>query len=365
MYEEQGKISDLQVIFLLTNVVGATAIVFLPGLTAAQAGRDSWLTAAIATIPGLYMAFLVGALGRLFPGQTLIQYLEQILGGLPGKIAGLYYIFFFLHVNAIIVRELGELIATAIMPRTPQVVFAILMVTVCAYGVSKGMEVIARVMELIYPLILTLFGLMLILVAGHMQFARLFPVLEHGIRPVLLASLDPAAWRGEIIVLAMFLPCLAHPGRGRRNAMLAIVLIGFILMIDALASTAVFGVSTARLNYPTFELVRLAGIGQFFTRLDAIWIIIWLFGMFGKVGTFLYATVIATAQLLKLQEAWPLIAPLGILTIALSLSQFDSSPLMIAFLTGPFIAFAFSAELFLPTILLLTAWFRGKSAAQK
>ncbi|OAT83630.1 hypothetical protein A6M21_08080 [Desulfotomaculum copahuensis] len=95
MYEEPGKISDLQTIFLLVNVVGATAIVLLPGFTAAIAGRDSWLTPILATIPGLYLAFLVGALGRLFPGQTLIQYLEWILGSLFGKAVGLYYVFFF------------------------------------------------------------------------------------------------------------------------------------------------------------------------------------------------------------------------------------------------------------------------------
>ncbi|WP_161486009.1 GerAB/ArcD/ProY family transporter [Desulfotomaculum copahuensis] len=355
----------MQAIFLLIGTVAATAIVFLPGLTAATTGRDSWLTALLAAIPGLYVAFLVSALGRLFPGQTLVQYLEQILGGPAGKAAGLYYLFFFLQTNAIIVRELGELIATAIMPRTPQVVFAILMVAVCAYGVSQGLEVIARVMELTYPLILALFGLMLILVSGHMQFSRLLPVLEHGIRPVLLASLDPFAWRGEIIVLAMFLPYLARPARGRRNAIIAVLLTSLLLVLDALASTTVFGVTTARLNYPTFELVRLAGIGQFLTRLDAVWIVIWLFGMFGKVGIFLYATVMAATHLFKLREARPLIAPLSILTIALSLSQFANNPQMIAFLTGPFVAYSFSVEWFIPTILLLTARLRGISTPKK
>ncbi|OAT83629.1 hypothetical protein A6M21_08075 [Desulfotomaculum copahuensis] len=259
-------------------------------------------------------------------------------------------------------RELGELIASVILPRTPQVVFSIFMVTVCAYAVSQGLEVIARVTELFYPFILTLFGLMLILVYGHMQFTHLFPVLEHGIRPVLLASLDPSAWRGEFIVLAMFLPYLARPGRGRSDAMLAAALVGFILLLDALASTAIFGVTTARINYPTFEMVRLAGIGQFFTRMDAVWIIIWLFGMFGKVGIFLYVTVIAATQLLNLKQDRPMIIPLSILTIVLSLSLFENSTLMILFLTGPFISYAFSAELFIPTILLIIALLRGKTA---
>lgn len=358
--EEQGKISDRQSIFLLLNVVGATAIIFLPGLTAARAGRDSWLAALVATVSGLYIAFLIFALGRLFPGRTIIQYLETLLGGFFGRAVGLYYLLFFLIADGIIVRELGELLATSIMPRTPQVVFSILMVAVCAYGVNQGLEVIARVMELTYPFILFLFALVLILVSGHMDFSRLFPVLEHGVRPLLRASLDPIVWRGEIIVLAMFLPSLARPGRGMRNAAIAVLGMGFILSLDAVVNTAVFGPSTGRLNYPTLELVRLAGIGQFFTRLDAVWIIIWLFGMFGKVGLFHYVTVTGTAQFLRLKNSSPVLVPLSILLIALSLEQFENSVQMISFITGPFVVYALSVELFIPTVLLLIALFRGK-----
>ncbi|MQL51021.1 GerAB/ArcD/ProY family transporter [Desulfofundulus thermobenzoicus] len=361
---ERGKISGLQIVFLLINLVGATAMVYLPGITATEAGRDSWMVALLATLPGIYVILVVTALGKRFPNQTMIQYMETLLGPLAGKLLALIYILFFLHINGVIVREFGELVATAIMPTTPQVAFAVVLVMVCTYGVYQGLEVIARVMELIYPTILILFGLVLLLVSGHMDPGNLLPVMENGIKPVLRGSLDPIAWRGEVFTLAMLMPYLARPEIARRNGIIAIIAIGFILVVDAMTSTAVFGVSTGRLNYATFEIVRLAGFGQFLTRLDAIWIAIWVLSIFGKVGLFHFATVIGTAQLLRLKDHRVVLIPSSILLITMSLSQFDNVTEMVEFIVGAFIPYAYVIEIIIPTFLLILAWLKGKTRAR-
>jgi hypothetical protein len=38
---EKGKISCTQTVFLLANLVGVTAIIFLPAITSRDAGRDA------------------------------------------------------------------------------------------------------------------------------------------------------------------------------------------------------------------------------------------------------------------------------------------------------------------------------------
>ncbi len=362
---DPGKISGLQMIYLLINVVGATALVFLPGFTAFIAGRDAWVAPLLATLPGLYVILVITSLGQRLPGQTIVQYTETLLGPWLGKIIALSYIIFFLHVNGIAVREFGELIAAALMPRTPQVVYATLMVTVCSYGVYHGLEVLARVMELTYPWLLILFGLILILVAGHMEPSNLLPVLQSDVKTIIHSCLNPIAWRGEVFILGMFFTSLARPDLARRNGFIAVLAVGLILTINALACTAVFGVTTGRLNFATFELVRLAGFGPFLTRLDALWMIIWIVGIFGKVALFHYATVTGTAQLFRLKNYCCIITPLSILLIALSLSQFNSLTSMLSWLTGPWIPYAFLYEMGIPTVLLIVALLKGKKIASR
>lgn len=362
---DPGKISGLQMVYLLINVVGATALVFLPGFTASIVGRDAWVTPVLATLPGFYVILVITALGRCFPDRTIVQYIEKLLGPWLGKIIAFFYVLFFLHVNGVIVREFGELVAAAIMPQTPQVVFAILMVAVCSYGLHQGLEVIARVMELAYPMMLTLFGLILVLVSGHMQLVNLFPMLQHDFKTIIRASLNPIAWRGEVFLLGMFFPYLARPDLARRDGFIAVAAIGLILTINALACTAVFDVSTGRFNFATFELVRLAGFGTFLTRLDAIWIIIWIVGIFGKVALFHHAAIMGTVQLLRLKDHRTVIVPLSILLIALSLSQFKNLTEMVAWINGPWIPYAFLFEMGIPTFLLLLAFLREKPALKR
>lgn len=356
--QAKEKISSIQVIYLLVNVVGATAMVFLPSLVAAVAGRDAWLAPILATIPGIYVIFVVTALGRIFPGRTLVQYSEAILGPYLGKALAFLYVTFFLHINGIILREFGELMSSTILPRTPQVVLVSLMALLCAFAVYEGIEVLARVMELSYPLMLTLFAFLLVLVAGHMEAAHLLPVLEHGLRPVLLGSLDPIAWRCEVFLLAMLFPYLARQETARRDGTIAVVAIGIILTVDTLASTAVFGPTAARLTYPTFEMVRMAGLGTFLSRLDAVWMIIWIVSIFGKVGLFHFATVVGAANLLKTDDYRPLVAPLTILLVALALGQFGNVVEMAHWIVLTWPPYAYTFEIVLPTLLLVAARFK-------
>lgn len=352
------KISSLQMIYLLVNVVGATAMVFLPSLVAAVAGRDTWLTPVLATIPGIYVVYVIAALGRLFPAQTLVQYSETILGPWLGRLLGFLYVVFFLHVNGLILREFGELMSSTILPRTPQVALVSLMASLCAFAIYEGIEVLARVMELSYPLMLVLFSFLLVLVAGHMDGTNLLPFLEHGWKPVLLGSLDPVAWRCEVFLLGMLFPYLAKRELARRDGVIAVIAIGFIITVDTLASTAVFGPTTGRLTYPTFEMVRMAGLGTFLSRLDAIWMIIWIVSIFGKVGLFHFATVVGAANLLKLEDYRPLVVPLSILLVALALGQFDNVAEMTSWIVGPWIPYAYTFEIIIPTLLLAVARFK-------
>jgi spore germination protein KB len=79
---EKGKVSSYQGIFLLLfTVVVSTAVLFVPEITAINAGRNSWISVlVVATAYGLLTALVIIKLGKIFPDKTLIEYLPIILG---------------------------------------------------------------------------------------------------------------------------------------------------------------------------------------------------------------------------------------------------------------------------------------------
>lgn len=354
---EKGKISNISVFFALMNIVGATAVVSLPSIAAHYAKQDAWMTPIIANITGIIVILLVTELGRRFPGKTIIEYLQIILGIWLGKAVGFLYAFFFIFALTGIIREFSELLGTMLMPHTPVVVLSSVFILLAAYAVRSGLEVIARLLVMLQPGILVLYTLILLFGLAKADFFRLLPVLENGFKPVILGSFIPSAWNGQFIVLAVFLPFLAEPQKGRFLGIWSSITLTGFLIATAVINTAIFGPSVVRLAFPTFMIPSKVLIGGFL-RVDAILIIFWLAAMLTKISQFYYCTVLCTAQLLNLKDYKALVLPFGVILVAMSVLSFSSSAEVGSAIIYAFAPFSHLMEWMLPLALLLIAIIR-------
>lgn len=356
---EKGKISSMALLFMLMNVVGPTAIIFLPAVAAKYAKQDAWMTPIIATIPGVVVIILASELGRRFPGKTIIEYLPEILGNWLGTATGVLYLFFFIHTNGIIIREYGELMANIALPQTPTIVTHTSFVFLAAYAIRSGLEVIGRLLILILPAAIFAFFILLLFGLQEAKFNNLLPMLENGLSLILLGSVTPSAWRGEVIFLAMFLPYLVETQKGKLLGIWAVVLTGAVLVVDAAVNTAIFGPSTARLVFPTFEIANtVEAIGIF--RVGVLFLSIWqLLSIWTKITMFYYVAVLRTAQLLKLKDYRPVVLPIGIILAAFSIVVVENSVRIPQYVTTGFPPFAYLVEWVIPLILLLIAIAKG------
>ena len=118
---EKGKVTNRQGILLLCfTLVVSTAVLFLPAITATTAGRDGWISVlTVATAYGLLVAWVIIKLGSKFPDRTLVEYAPVIFGPYLGKLIGVAYVFWFTHINSVIVREFGDFLLASFMPETP------------------------------------------------------------------------------------------------------------------------------------------------------------------------------------------------------------------------------------------------------
>lgn len=92
---EEGIISNRQAALLVVNTILPTSFMFLPSIMYQQARQDTWISVLLITVFGLAAGLIFASLGSRFPGRTIIQYSETILGRLPGKIIAFTYLFFF------------------------------------------------------------------------------------------------------------------------------------------------------------------------------------------------------------------------------------------------------------------------------
>lgn len=352
---EDGRITGRQFTTLIFLIIISVTVVHVTPLVIGLAGQDSWLSVAVAVVIDGYVAAILHFLGLKYPGKTLIQYSDDILGRIPGKLVAFLFIQFFLFVACFSLRAMGEFLNT-IMPETPLAVFIITGALVSAYVAKGGLEVLARMSEVIAPVYIIAILALLAMLVPEMDFSQLFPLFQQGAGPVIMGSLLPASWFGVCIIMAMFMAYHHRPERTFVVKMTGVMLGATVLFLLITANMAVFGAEYApTFNYPIFVLARQVSLADIVERVEIIWVAIWLFAGFITISSLHYVTALGTAQLLGLRDYRPLVLPLGTVLASFSHMIIPSAMFGALFTLRTFPLYALSIEGGLTTLLFVVA----------
>ncbi|OPX87888.1 MAG: Spore germination protein YndE [Pelotomaculum sp. PtaB.Bin013] len=363
---ERGKIEGKQAIFLMVSMVIATASIFITSSVARLAKQDSWISMLLAILLGLLIAWLAVNLSLRFPGKTIFQYPEAILGRWPGKVVALLYIWFYIHINGEIIREYGTFLVSAFMPETPMIVFMILIVGIAAYAVRNGLEVFTRANQMILPIIIISIIILVILATPEMNLKRLLPVYaDNGAAPIIKGAVTPTLRIGEIVTIAVIIPYLNKAREAYQVATTATIITGFVLFVPVVADLSTFGPAvTAGWFFPALNGVTMIHLANFLDRLEPIIMIIWVSGALIKISVYYWAAVLGSAQWLELKDYKPLVLPVGVILLALSIMAHDSVMDLFVY-TSTFVNLVLAIfEAVIPLLLLLVAVLRGQGGTQ-
>lgn len=136
---------------LILGFVVETAIMLIPTSVIGQAKQDAWLSPLVPAVPGLALLAILLTLNRMFPGQSLVQYSESILG-LPGKLLGLVMIWFAFHLASLVLRNIGNFVNLVLLFETPLPLIHFVIVAVTAFGLRLGIETLAKCLSLLMVL---------------------------------------------------------------------------------------------------------------------------------------------------------------------------------------------------------------------
>ncbi|MFA6807515.1 MAG: endospore germination permease [Eubacteriales bacterium] len=357
---EDGKISNKQIIFLIITIITSTTILLFPSLVYKEAKQDSWMTLFFLMVFGIIVVYIITTLGLMFKDKTIIQYSEIIVGKVLGKILGIIYFVFFIHINAFIIREFSELLLSSFYPETPMLFFAIGIIIASTYAVRSGIEVIGRVSEVLFPIFIIVISGIVILAFKDMNFNNLIPILANGWAPVLKGTYYEFLLIGETIVLAMLIPYLNIPQKVRKSGIISIVstcLLGILILGGIIA---VFGEQTGYLRYPFLAVARYVSVAGIVERMDPLIMIIWIGGVFVKISVFHYCAVLALAQWLNIKDYRPLVLPVGGIMVVLSVILWENIAILSEQLTGIVIIPYLTIQVGIPVLLLIIAKLRKK-----
>lgn len=364
---EPGQISTRQSAFLLLLLIVGSNLHLTPVTTTLQAGRDAWLAYPIGFLLDGAFAFLYQYVGSRFPGMTMAQFPTVALGPLLGKVVAAGFVLYFFISTAFSYRDISALNAQVLLPNTPIWALILLGVVATSYLTSAGLEVLARLSELLTPVFVLGLFITVGLALKDVDPGRIRPILEHGWGPPAAAALVPNALALHCSIINMIMPYNRVPAHAKRAKLTALG-IGMLMMMALTAGTiAAFGPEQApRLTSATMSLARYVDLAGVVQRLDLLWLLVWIAAKAVMVAALQWAVALGAAQVLGLSDFRPLILPVAALSGAAGAVILPEPGKLLEFVLFTYPFFSLVTMGLSMSLIGLVAWFRGyKSQASR
>ncbi len=320
---EKGEISSSELTFLIGGFIQGSllTIAFANEITK----HDTWLAILAGLVTAMLFALVYIALAQKFPGKNLVQINDIIYGPYLGKLISAPYIFLFLSIVAANLRFIADFFLTFLMPETPMIVIIVMFALICAWAVRGGIEVIARTSFVFVVITVFIISLVSLLLLKEMDFTNFLPIFEVSLRDFIqsthvIASIPFC----EVLVFLMVIPSMNKLKQAKSSVLQGLMIGGVTILIIVVRNIAVLGSLYPVVESPSVEAVRLIDIAKIITRLEVLVAIVLLVTLFLKVSVFYYSSVLGLAQLLNMRSYVPLVLPLGIISIVLALTTWES-----------------------------------------
>ncbi|NLK07484.1 MAG: endospore germination permease [Firmicutes bacterium] len=365
---EKGKINSKQLFTLLVLTRLIAILLDAPTFSATSIGHDAWIAAVISTSMVLVWACFLVHIGGKFPGMTIIEYSQLVLGPWLGRLAGFLIILFFIQESARAVSVCGAAYVTAVMPETPLLVFVLMITFLSANAVRGGLEVLARAGTIVFGVTIILLTALLILPLNKMDFNYLRPMLAEGWRELQKASLLSFTMYTDYLIITMLLPYLENQKSAARTVAYATLVSGVFIAVLSIVVVVTFGPLISYVNLPAFSLGRLVDFALIIERLEIIPLIAFTVGTGVKQALLLWGVVLGLAQIFNLKEMQALAYPVGLLIVAFSLWIFHGALDKLNFISlRSFGILSILMGVVIPLLIYIVGWIRGSfaSAAKK
>lgn len=354
----RNEIYYTQIVVITAMIVFATGFLAAARVLVPAAGTAAWISVLIGGAFGLGIAVLAGYLAQRFPDHSLVRMAQRIYGAVPGKLIGLSFAAYCTVVLGLGSRESVLAMWIAFLQTTPPVLISAVFYVLIIYAAYLGIEAIARVSLIFFPLVVASLLALTALAAPVAVPGRLLPIVGNGLGPVVRAGFLAASYAGESIVVLAIVSHLKDK-RGASRAMATGVAAGMVIMAAATGfGVMMLGVrGISRVTFPVLETARMVGFGQFLERAEILFLALWFSAALLKLATVFYASITSIADVLGLRDYRPLIIPYALLGAALSL--IPKTVLETFDYLNAFVRYSVWYTIALPVVLLAGAVIRG------
>lgn len=339
-----------EMLFMMRTTI---VISFAPVLTTGSARQDAWAAAIIGGVAFIGIAWAIARLGMSYHRLTVVDYSKRLLGPVVGTAVSLAFVWIYLMIGATDLRVFGELVKAAFIPNTPIMLVIVAMAATFTVVAALGLESIARMADMLFPVFLAFVVLTLAGAMGHSDLRNLQPMLASGAKPVISSTWTLVGISAQWAVVSMLVPSLTQPERAASASMLAAAT---TTIVAALAVAVIVGVLGPGLGseslFPFLKMARSINLTQLLQRMEALGVAAWGFGLAVTGSTTIYCGSKAVAQILGLPDHRKIVPFFGAALIAYAKFAYRDVSALLSFFNPPGFLVKMGALVGVPYLLI-------------
>lgn len=349
------QIGPAQLTSLLIMTIFPTIILMVPSDLLLN-GKDAGWVAIIATLWGMGIGWLSVALFKKFPSQRITQTFSSVFGRWVGGIFCLAYLGALMVALIAIFREFAEMTKWAFAYGDIPIELLLVMGGILAFNLSaSGMEVIARISQILLPGSVGIIAVILIAAVPWMNWKFLWPPFPEMEKDLLLSVINPAAFFTEGLIMVIVFPHVQVREQIFRAILLGMFIVGILLLFTMIGLLAFFGGTRGgNIIFPLLHLSKEIRYSTFISHLQVLMVPFLVSAIAIKLAIFLHVASLGCQDLFRLKDYRLIALGLTVTSIVLASILFDNPIDLRIFIIRYF------AHMAAPVLLILTLvpyWF--------
>lgn len=352
MYKE--IISQKQaIVLMITFIIGSNTILVMGG----KSKQDIWIAVIFAIAAACVLVAVYARIAKLFPEKHLFEILDILFGKVFGRIIVLFFAWYLFHIGAAIVKNISEFIRIISLDSTPVCIISLMTGIVIAYAVRSGLEVMGRLISIIFPIWITGTLVLAILSIGQYDINRLKPVLYEGLEPVISDAFRLFALPfAETVVFLCFAGSFQRKSSPYKIYYYSLLVGGFYLATVVARTVMMIGADNLSMfMYPLYVTARLIRVGNFLEKIELISAVLIISCTFTKATVYLFSFTKGVAYLFNIRDYHRIAAPSVFLASIYSMPLYESAIEMIKWAQDIFPYYSIPFQIILPVAVWITA----------
>ncbi|MDD2490363.1 MAG: endospore germination permease [Bacilli bacterium] len=366
MITKNKKINAFQFAILGLMLGNALIIGFGGTIIISLAKQDAWLIPLIAPTFALIPIVLLIYIINYEPDKNIFAKIQSLFGKYIGSLINIILTGFIAFVLIFSLWSAVFFSVAQYLSKVPYLFLATCFILTAIYGVTKGIETIARTNEIFFFINIILIGIIVIFLYPYIKLEHIQPILPRGIMPIIGHSVISLSYIFPPILTLSIIPKNNIIDQKKYHWYL---ILGVLISIVFLFILFFYVISIVTINlaelfrYPGYHLLYKIDIAGIFTGLENFLSLHWLFSTFSALLMCSYFVCKYTHQTFKIKQRKYIIITniiIGLLAVIVSDFLFPNSIAGIEFMQYIFPYYIFPIPLIIFIIMAILIFLKKR-----